>query len=272
MNQQALQRTTKKRSANKDFKTMVSASSRLASRPIRRSGPLPLASLRSEVHRFTGVVARIGSFSRSGETEHTICIRNLRLADRDQVLDLDHWWFRLREVWTEAGVRVGDTVLITAKVQRCSKGFSDPAGACLASRNGRSRLREQVVGFGSCPRSVVVLRRRQTTNRLVEELASDKACSVAQLAEAEADLQRLQQHRQALLDDTERLQEALNETAGRLDRETQMRTRLQASLLQVQRVAVVAGLLALSLGSAAGVVLAQRLAPSQECPPVAKGR
>jgi hypothetical protein len=128
---------------------------------MRRSGPLPLPSLRGEVHRFSGVVDRFGSFSRNGETEHTICIRNLRLADRDQDLDLDHWWFRLREVWTEAGVRVGDSVLFTAKVQRCSKGYGDPASATLHSRNDGSRLREQVVGFGTCPRSVVVLRRRQ---------------------------------------------------------------------------------------------------------------
>lgn len=255
-----------------DFKTMVSAPSRLAPRPIRRSGPLPLPTLRGEVHRFSGVVDRFGSFSRNGETEHTICIRNLQLADRDQALDLDHWWFRLREVWTEAGVRVGDTVLFTAKVQRCTKGFADPAGACLNSRNGSSRLREQVMGFGTCPRSVVVLRRRQTASRLVEEMASEKACSVAQLAEAQADLQRLQQHRQALLDDTERLQGALNETVGHLDQEKQLRTRLHASLIQLQRKAVVAALLALTLGGAAGVVLAQRLTPSQPCPPVATRR
>jgi hypothetical protein len=251
------------------FQAMVSTPTRLAPRPIRRSGPLPLPSLRGEVHRFSGVVDRFGSFSRNGETEHTICIRNLRLADRDQDLDLDHWWFRLREVWTEAGVRVGDTVLFTAKVQRCSKGFGDPAGACLASHNGKSRLREQVVGFGTCPRSVVVLRRRQTTSRLVEEMASEKACSASQLAVTEGELQLLQQHRQALLADTERLQGVLTATTGRLEQETQTRMRLQASLRRLQRKAVVAALLALTLGGAGGVVLAQRLAPSAACLPTA---
>ena len=48
------------------------------------------------MHRFSGVVDRFDSFSRNRESEHTICIRNLRLADRDQDIDLDHWRFRLR--------------------------------------------------------------------------------------------------------------------------------------------------------------------------------
>jgi hypothetical protein len=147
-----------------------------------------------------------------------------------------------------------------------------PPGTYLNSLKGSSRLREQVVGFGTCPRSEVVFRRRQTTDRIIEEMASEKACSDAQLAEAEADLQRLQQHRQALLDDTERLQTALTKTAARLEQETQTRIWLQASVTRLQRKVVMLAMFALALGGTGGVVLAQRLTPAQGCLPTTTQR
>jgi hypothetical protein len=112
--------------------------------------------MHNEVHRFCGVIDRFGSFSRKGQTIHALRVRDLRLAASGQPLDPDHWWFHVREVWTQASPRVDDTVLFTAKVQRTTKGWDDPQPH---SHDHSGRRREQVVGFVSAPRSVVVVRR-----------------------------------------------------------------------------------------------------------------
>ena len=115
--------------------------------------PQLLAALRNEVHRFTGVIDRFGSFPQNGTTIRTLCLRELRLASTQQLLEPEHWWFSHRQIWSEAGIRIGDTVLFTAKVQRCTKGWHDPQATCSANP------RRQVMGFGATPRSVVVIRR-----------------------------------------------------------------------------------------------------------------
>lgn len=156
-----------------------------------------LTSLRGEVHRFCGVVDRFGRRPRQEGTDRKICIRNLRLAQADRALDVDHWWFDLREVWAEAGVRVGDTVLFTVKVTRCTKGWTDPGDPRPKLKNPR----RQVIGFATSPRSVVVLRRLQTTNRSLEDMGAQLRQAQAQMADALAEKERLQIHRDALLAD-----------------------------------------------------------------------
>jgi hypothetical protein len=158
-----------------------------------------LPSLRGEVHRFCGVVDRFGRKPRQEGTDRKICIRNLRLAEADRALDVDHWWFDLREVWAEAGVRVGDTVLFTVKVTRCTKGWTDPGDHSFTRLNPR----RQVIGFATSPRSVVVLRRLQTTNRCLEEMGAQLRQAQAQLAETRAEIERLENHRDALLAEAE---------------------------------------------------------------------
>jgi hypothetical protein len=55
----------------------------------------------------------------------------------------------MREVWNQAGILVGDTVLFIVRVQRANQGFPAPQ---------LDNPRGQVIGFASTPRSVVVLR------------------------------------------------------------------------------------------------------------------
>lgn len=73
----------------------------------------------------------------------------LRQLDSGVPVAPDHWWFQMREVWNQAGIRVGDTVLFIVRVQRANQGFPDPH---------LGNPRRQVIGFASTPRSVVVLR------------------------------------------------------------------------------------------------------------------
>lgn len=47
---------------------------------------------------------------------HPVCARDFSLASTRTPLDLDYWWFQLPEFWTQAGIRVCDTMLLTAKV------------------------------------------------------------------------------------------------------------------------------------------------------------
>ena len=82
--------------------------------------PLHLQGLQGQVLRLRGVVDRFGSFEQQGRIIHTLCIRNLELAASEQPIAPDHWWFRLRQTWSESGVQAGDTVLFTVKVRCCS--------------------------------------------------------------------------------------------------------------------------------------------------------
>ncbi|WP_411872055.1 hypothetical protein [Vulcanococcus limneticus] len=133
--------------------------------------PLTLRRLHGGVHRFCGVVDRFGGFEQAGQLKRTVCIRNLKLADNGQTLAPDHWWFKLRLEWTEAGIQQGDTVLFTAKVHRCTKGWSDP-------QQGRapSHRRRQVVGPSATVRDIVVTGRdrrdlqQHTLRTLAEEV------------------------------------------------------------------------------------------------------
>jgi len=198
--------------------------------PLRRVA-LDLGALHGDVHRFSGVVDRFGSFESGGVTIRTLCIRELQLDDNGTPIRPEHWWFRLREVWSEAGVRVGDTVVFTAKVQRCSKGWDDPASAerPTAPRRG-GRIREQVMGFAASPRSVVVVRRREGVNHQLAQLGQELEQTTSQLELARDDLARLEQHRQAALQQADRIQRDLLASRDQIQR-LGGRTRKLAALL-----------------------------------------
>lgn len=158
--------------------------------------PLSLHALHGQVHRFRGVLDRFGAFPQAGRLIHTLCVRQLQLAGTEQPVAPDHWWFRLREDWVRVGIDQGDTVLFTAKVQRCSKGW------------------DQVVGLGGTVRDVVVTRRSQRPSLMVSELEQQVRCQALLLAEAEAEARRLAIHRDALLRDVQDLQGRLRLTAA----------------------------------------------------------
>lgn len=165
--------------------------------------PVPLASLRTEVHRFTGVVDRFGSCPTKHDQAQTVCLRILRQADNGQPLEPDHWWFQLREVWTQAGIRVSDTVLFTAKVQQATKGRHDPHQHHLGNP------RRQVVGFASTPRSVVVLRRRQGYRHDLVTLEKALAQRDTHLSEAIQEKMQLSLHYDSLLEHEQGLKQEL---------------------------------------------------------------
>lgn len=230
-----------------------------------------LAPLRNTVHRFTGVVDRFGSFPSGGATTHTLCLRDLRLADSDTPLDPDHWWFQAREVWTQAGLRVGDTVLFTAKVQRASKGRHDPPFHRLGNP------RRQVVGFASTPRSVVVLRRRIGSQQQLESLATELARRESQLCLTREDGERLRAGFAALLEQHEGLQRELEQQQGverqlrsQLGQEEAWRMQLQDELaegrrrhLRLRRRLAVMAALAFGVGGLAGGLVGGALIASQ---------
>ncbi|MCP9928822.1 hypothetical protein [Cyanobium sp. CH-040] len=227
--------------------------------PLRR---MDLAALHGEVHRFSGIVDRFGSFACGEQTVPTICIRSLRLEASAAPVQPDHWWFPLRDIWSEAGVRAGDTVLFTAKVQRCSKGSLDPDAADQpeGTRGRRcSRPREQVIGFGRSPRSVVVTARAIGSRAVVQEVLSEKAAITRHLDVARAELERSTQHRDALLADIQRLQDQLHERDDRLAHNAQAITRLlqriQRRCHSARRKAALAALLALVVGLGGGLVI-----------------
>lgn len=132
-------------------------------------------------------------------------MRELRLAGTGQPVHPDHWWFRLREDWAQAGIEPGDTVLFTVKVQRCTKGWDQP----IAPDGGTSRRRQQVIGLGGRIRDVVVTHRAQRHSVMVSELQGQVRRQALLLAEAEAQARRLEIHRDALLQDVKELQERL---------------------------------------------------------------
>ena len=116
---------------------------------------MPLQGLQGEVLRLRGVVDRFGGFQEKGRIVHTLCVRNLEHAATGQQIEPDHWWFRLRQTWTEVGIQAGYTVLFTAKVRRCTKVHHN------AELLGRStvRGRERVVGLAGDIRELVITRR-----------------------------------------------------------------------------------------------------------------
>jgi len=225
--------------------------------------PVPLASLRTEVHRFIGVVDRFGSCPTKVDQAQTVCLRNMRLADSGQPLELDHWWFQLREVWTQAGIRVGDTVLITAKVQQATKGRHDPHQHHLGNP------RRQVVGFASTPRSVVVLRRRQGYRHDLVTLEEALAQRDTHLSEALQEKERLSLHYTSLLKRQQELQQELQQmqiTCSQLEQQlTDNQLLRQFQLRQLGRRLVVTAALTFSVGGlgAAGLMAAlQRSGPA----------
>lgn len=110
---------------------------------------LDLNSMRGEVHRFEGIVDRIGTAPKATGVIETICIRDIIHCRTNQRIAPDHWWFRMRQEWMDARLMPGDRVVFVAKVQRCSKG---------SSRHGSTSQNErrQVIGFGSTVTSVIV--------------------------------------------------------------------------------------------------------------------
>ena len=205
--------------------------------------PVPLATLRGEVLRFSGVVDRFGSFAGQGSTTHTLCVRSLQLANSGQKIDLDHAWFRLRQVWTQAGVKVGDTVLFTAKVQHCSKGWDNPDQPA-------DKQRRQVVGFGTGPRDVVVLRRKQTHARVVTDLQAELQGHELRLADLQSHCDRLEAQRSELLSQTATLQRQAHSTTAVIGR--------------LRRRVWLAAAGALFVGSITGGTLAWTAAPRSE--------
>lgn len=164
-----------------------------------------LHGLKGQVLRLSGVVDRFGQFEFQGKVLHTVCVRNIKLASGGEPLQPDHWWFRLRQPWAEAGVQAGDTILFTAKVSSCSKGSHDPTlpdGTCL-------RARERVIGFGNQVRDLVVVRRGPDQNLLLNALQEQLQRQSLLRQQAEDDLQRLERHRDALLDEQKRLRSQL---------------------------------------------------------------
>jgi hypothetical protein len=131
----------------------------LLRKPIRKAMParcgsfihhqLDLASMRGEVHRFEGIVDRIGTAPKATGVVETICIRDLIHCRTNQRINPDHWWFRLRQEWMDARIKPGDHVVFIAKVQRCSKGTS------YHEVKGK-RERIQVIGFGATVKSLII--------------------------------------------------------------------------------------------------------------------
>ncbi|MCP9829319.1 hypothetical protein KBZ19_12570 [Synechococcus sp. L2F] len=169
--------------------------------------PLILRALHGQVHRFTGVVDRFGSFPLGGEVIHTVCIRELQHARSEQPVKPDHWWFRLREPWAQASVQLGDTVLFTAKVQLCTKGWDEIAIEPAVP----VRRQRQVVGLGGRIRDVVVTRRAQRHSVVMDDLEEAVRLKAQQLVEAEDRARLLEQHRDALLRDLAALQKRLQQ-------------------------------------------------------------
>jgi hypothetical protein len=215
--------------------------------------PVPLASLRTEVHRFTGVVDRFGSCPTKHDQAQTVCLRNLRQADNGQPLEPEHWWFQLREVWTQAGIRVGDTVLFTAKVQQATKGRHDPHQHHLGNP------RRQVVGFASTPRSVVVLRRRQGYRHDLVTLEKALAQRDTHLSEALQEKEQLSLHYTSLLERQQELEQELHQRQDACNRlEQQYAESQQQRLLQrrqLRRRLIVTAALTFSVGGLSGAGL-----------------
>ena len=139
--------------------------------------------------RFTGVVYRFDNYSIMVHNGlGRLLARPAPGAGSGQLPGPEHWWFQRREEWTQAGIRVGDTVLFTAKVQHATKGGHVPYQHHLCNP------RRQVVGFASTPRSVVVLRRRQGYRHDLDTPEKDLAQRDNHLSEALREKERLSLH------------------------------------------------------------------------------
>ncbi|QPN70115.1 hypothetical protein [Synechococcus sp. CBW1108] len=167
------------------------------------SRPTPLIALQQKVHRFTGVIDRFGSFVVNGDTIHTVCVRDLCQASCRQSLEPGHWWFPLREIWLQASIQIGDTVLFTAKVQRVTKGWHDP------DQSFDANPRRQVIGFAAAPRSVLVLRRHEGSRQQFNALQHELAQCRLHLAESSRDHEQLGCQYAALLECHQALQQQL---------------------------------------------------------------
>lgn len=166
---------------------------------------LSLHGLHGQVLRLRGVVDRFGGYQQQGVVHQTVCVRNLELASSGQPLEPNHWWFRLRQPWCEAGVQVGDTIVFTVKVSRCSKGSHDATQA-----DGTSlRARERVSGFSSQVRDLVVQRRGREQKLQLNALEEQLQRQSLLRQEAEGEAERLASHCDALLLDLERLHSQL---------------------------------------------------------------
>jgi len=167
--------------------------------------PLLLQGLEGQVLRMRGVVDRFGGFQQQGRIIHTLCVRNLEVAASEQPIAPNHWWFRLRQNWSEVGIQPGDTVLFTAKVRACSKGHHDPELLGVVTVRGR----ERVVGLAGEVRDLVIQRRGPAQRLLLDELEGRLALERRLREEAEGEAQRLAVHRDALITEMERLQDHL---------------------------------------------------------------
>lgn len=236
---------------------------------VRGRPSLPIASLQGGMHRFSGVVDRFGSFPRGAESEFTLCVRELQLAETGQPLDCDHWWFRLRELWIAAGVRVGDVVEFTARVQRCSKGWADPG-------QPGGRRRDQVIGLGNTPQDVRVHRRRLSHSRQLSRLGSETQQLRQSRERHHAHLNQLQDERDGLLHDNETLQRALSDQHISLLQEQTLGQQLRRQLTRHRRRLLATSLAALACGMGGGLSLgtkaehASRQATSQITPSVVR--
>ncbi|ABB57105.1 hypothetical protein [Synechococcus elongatus] len=226
-----------------------------------------LDSLHGQVHRFIGVVDRFGRFEHSTKgSQETICIRDLHLADTDTPITPDHWWFKLRDIWLDAGVRVGDRVLFTVKVQRGSKGVDGP------DVKESDNPRRQVMGCGSKPRSVAVLQRANHPKVELEALQREQARERVQLAQAQQECQRLQQVQEQLVEQNETLAQKLAIARTELEQEQQALQQLERAYTQLRfalrrsqhwsRPVLTAGTaLAIGFGTGFGVVQVSPFAP-----------
>ena len=141
-------------------------------RSVMPARSLDLNSMRGEVHRFEGIVDRIGTAPQATGVIETICIRDIIHCRTNQRTTPEHWWFRMRQEWMEARLMPGDRVVFVAKVQRCSKGSSAPGSMAQNERR-------QVIGFGSTVSSVIVKQHATPARRqhlLLQNSCSKRSC------------------------------------------------------------------------------------------------
>ncbi|MCG9890586.1 MAG: hypothetical protein MH252_05895 [Thermosynechococcaceae cyanobacterium MS004] len=119
---------------------------------------LALATVQGQVHRFTGVIDRFGSFESAQGTVMTVCVRNLRLVQNRREVRPDHWWFRYRQEWAELSLQPGDEVCFTAKIKRQSKGYQDQGNNVVKFQKKPIRT---AFGPGDEIRDLAVLKRKK---------------------------------------------------------------------------------------------------------------
>lgn len=115
------------------------------------------AAMRGEIHRFEGIVDRFGNAIKATGIIQTICVRQLKHCRTGQSVSLNHWWFRMRQEWMQAGLAPGDRVLFTVKIESTTKGWDEIHEDGVQRTLGRRRC----VGFGSRVNELLVIRHRQ---------------------------------------------------------------------------------------------------------------